>query len=364
MAENEKIECIECGAVLKFAPGTEHLKCEFCGAENTIAVDISEKNEAVQEQDYLSNINSQAAQAPTMEVSTVKCEGCGAQTTFDPNLISSTCDFCGAPMVSKDAEAAVIIKPKAVIPFKITQKEGSTLYKKWLKKLWFAPNKLKKYARQSEPLAGIYVPYWTYDSDTYSRYSGQRGDDYTETETYTENGETKTRTVTKTRWTSVSGNVSRFFDDILVPAADSMPRKYVDKLEPWDLNALVPYDTKYFSGFKAESYQVNLENGFEFAKDKMERVIRSDVRRDIGGDKQRISRLNTNHSKISFKHIMLPIWISAYRYKDKSYRFLINGQTGEVQGERPWSRIKITLAVLLALAVGGGIYWLLQVYGG
>ena len=355
--DKNKIKCIDCGAVLKFAPGTESLRCEFCGAENKIEADSVKKAEAIKEQDFYSQINNQAAEAPTMEVSTVSCEGCGATTTFDPNLVSSECDFCGAPMVSTDAEEAVIIRPKAVLPFQVTQNEGSELYKKWLKKLWFAPNKLKKYAKQTEPLAGVYVPYWTYDSDTYTNYSGQRGNDYTETETYSENGESKTRTVTKTRWTYVSGNVSRFFDDVLVPASDSLPRKYIDRLEPWDLSTLLPYDTKYFSGFRAETYQVDLENGFDIAKDKMEVVIRSDVRRDIGGDKQQISSMNTNHNNITFKHIMLPIWISAYKYNNKSYRFLINGQTGEVQGERPWSWIKITLAILLVLAIAGGLYW-------
>lgn len=362
MDDQNMIKCSNCGAELKFAPGTVNLKCEFCNAENVIEVDEKAQAEAHKEYDFHSYLSATAQQAEVMEVSTVQCGNCGAKSTFDPNLVSDHCDFCGSPLVSSEAEQSSIIKPQAVIPFVISSEQGQELYKKWLRKLWFAPNKLKKYARQTEPLAGMYVPYWTYDSDTFSNYTGQRGDNYTETETYQDNGETKTRTVTKTRWTFVSGSVSRFFDDVAVPASDSLPRKYVDRLEPWDFSQLKGYDNRYFRGYKAETYQVDLEAGFDIAKDKMERVIRQDVRRDIGGDKQRISSLNTKYSSITFKHIMLPIWISAYRYKEKSYRFLINGQTGKVQGERPWSWIKITLAVLLALAVFGGIYWFANYY--
>jgi predicted RNA-binding Zn-ribbon protein involved in translation (DUF1610 family) len=362
MEDKNTIKCVNCGAELKFSPGTVNLKCEFCDAENIIEVDEQARQEAFEELDYHSYLQNAVAEEETLEVTTVKCTNCGAKTNFDPNLVSDHCEFCGSPLLSEATEKASLIKPRGVLPFVISEKEGTELYKKWLKKLWFAPNKLKKYARQTEPLDGIYVPYWTYDSNTYTKYTGQRGDDYTETETYSDNGETKTRTVTKTRWTFVSGNVSRFFDDVMVPAADSLPRKYVDRLEPWDLSALQGYDTSFFRGFKAETYQVNLEAGFEIAEKKMEYIIRQDIRRDIGGDKQRISSLTTKHSDITFKHIMLPIWISAYRYKDKSYRFLVNGQTGKVQGERPWSWIKITLAVLAALAVIGGIYWFVEYY--
>ena len=359
-SRQNEITCNNCGAKLKFAPGTDSLKCEFCGALNEIEVDEEEKIKAVQEIDFKSYINNQADIAPKIEVTTVKCDSCGAETTFDPNIVSSKCDFCGSPLISKEAHTSSIIAPKAMLSFKVNKKEGRELYKKWLKKLWFAPNKLKSQARQTEDLAGIYTPYWTYDSDTYSDYSGQRGDDYQTTETYYEDGQQKSRTVTKTRWTSVSGRVSRFFDDIMVPASDTLPKKYVDRLEPWDLQNLVPYDTKYLSGFKSETYQVSLDAGFKLAKGRMEPVIRQDIHIDIGGDNQRISSVNTQYKSTTFKHILLPIWLSAYKYKEKIYRFMINARTGEVQGERPWSRIKITLAVLAAAAIIGGIIWLTQ----
>ena len=134
-------------------------------------------------------------------------------------------------------------------------------------------------------------------------------------------------------------------------ASHSLPDTIARKLEPWDLQNLVPYQPGYLSGFKSETYQVGIESGFEEAKGLMDPAIHTTICRDIGGDEQRISSVSTSYSDISFKHILLPIWISTYQYKSKAYRFLVNARTGEVQGERPWSFIKIALAVLTAIAI-------------
>ena len=357
-SKQDEIICVNCGAKLTFKPGTDSLNCEFCGALNKIEIDLEAVARAKHEIDYDDFIANQDNSDMKVEVTTVKCEGCGAETTFDPNVVSSKCDFCESPLVSAEAHKHQVIEPRGMLPFKITDKESLELFKKWLTKLWFAPNKLKTYARQHEKLSGLYIPYWTFDTYTGTSYSGERGDDYQTTETYYEDGETKTRTVTKTRWSRVSGYVSVNFDDVLVPASKSLPVKYVDELEPWDLDNLVPYDTKFLSGFKTETYQIPLEEGLVIAKEKMLPQIHSAIRYDIGGDHQRISSTSITYDNKTFKHILLPIWISAYRFKDKVYRFMINGRTGEVQGERPWSVIKIALAIIVALAIiGGGIYY-------
>jgi hypothetical protein len=196
----------------------------------------------------------------------------------------------------------------------------------------------------------MYIPYWTYDCKTYSRYTGERGDNYTVNETYTttENGQqvTRTRQVTKIRWRHTSGSVRNTFDDVLVIASHSLPRSHTQELEPWDIKSLVPFNEKYLSGFRTETYQLDVRAGFEEAKQLMDNTIRTTICRDIGGDHQRIHSVDTTYSNITFKHILLPIWLSAYRYNNKVYRFMVNGRTGEVQGERPYSWIKITLAIL------------------
>lgn len=347
----KEIICRGCSGKLQFAPGTNHLKCPYCGMEN----EIEATPLVLEELDFEKFVKEFEDKATSVEVATIKCMGCGAQTTFNPNVVSDACPCCGTPLVIKDATTSHVIKPKAILPFSVEQKKALEAFRDWIKKLWFAPNKLKRYAMQDGRLTGLYIPYWTYDSNTATDYLGERGDDYTTTETYstTENGKpvTKTRTVTHTRWSNVSGHIDKIFDDVLVVASKSLPKEYVEKLEPWDLVNLAAFNESYLSGFKAESYQVDLREGLDEAKEKMNNAIDNAICSDIGGDHQRINSKNTTWKDITFKHILMPIWISAYRFNSKTYRFLINGRTGEVQGERPYSWIKITLAVLAAAAV-------------
>lgn len=345
--------CTSCGADLKYKPGTQHLTCEYCGAEN----EIPQIEADIEELDFHEFLAKKSESEETITESFVKCESCGASSTLEPNITSALCPYCSTPLIVDHAKDETVIQPKSLLPFKLDKNAAKSEFKKWIKKLWFAPNNLKKAALNFDQFKGIYIPYWTFDTDTHTNYVGQRGEHYYETESYTttEDGKsvTKTRQVQKTRWYSASGSVHKFFDDILTVASKSLPQKYIYKLEPWDLENLVPFDKSYLSGFLTEKYQVELDEGFEIAKGIADPEIRSLVRRDIGGDEQRILSMNTSYNDITFKHLLLPVFVSAYKFKDKLYQFLVNGRTGEVQGQRPYSWIKITLTVVAALAVIG-----------
>lgn len=294
------------------------------------------------------------------EVRTTSCPNCGAQVEFTGATHATQCPFCASPVVV-DTGTQRHIKPQALVPFALTEDQARRAMTAWLGSLWFAPNTLLEYARKGRAMTGIYVPFWSFDAATRSRYTGQRGEYYYQTRTVTTrvNGRMQTRQeqVRHTRWYPASGRVARDFDDVLVMASTSLPARLGDGLTPWDLSALQPYTPEYLAGFQAEGYTVALAEGETQAKAKMSDVIASDVRRDIGGDEQRISSVDTTWSEETFKHILLPIWTAAYKYNGKSYRFLVNGQTGEVQGERPWSVWKIAFTVLLVAAlVLGAVY--------
>ena len=345
--------CSGCGGDLIFSPGAAKMECPYCGAK----VDCPAPTGQVFEHDFESQLSSLESGAATTTVTEVNCEACAATNQLEANATSGECAFCGTPFVQQPQSASVI-QPQAVLPFSITRDEGIKLFREWIGSLWFAPNKLKQFARDIEKLKGLYLPHWTYDSDTTTDYMGERGEHYYETEHYTDSeGNSRTRQVRRTHWYHASGRVWLKFDDILVPASDTLPRKYVDELEPWDLQALTPYADSYLSGFQSESYTTDLRGGFNIAKDKMAPDIDEKIRWDIGGDEQRIYSKNTYYSDITFKYILLPVWISAYRFKETTYRFLINARTGEVQGERPYSWVKITLLVLFILAVIGTIVY-------
>ncbi len=345
-----QLACSNCSASLKYESGTTKLICPYCGSENEI---INQQSD-IKEVDYKSFISQKIKLEDTLEIITTKCSSCSAEVTLKPNLTSDECPFCGTSIIVNYTQSKKIIKPAYLLNFKINKKEAQDFFKVWIGTLWFAPNKLKSYARSEEGFNGIYMPFWTYDCQTQSRYQGQRGDNYYVTETYNDtdqNGNTVTRTrqVIKTRWTSVSGYVNNSFDDVLVIASNSLPIEYSQNLEPWDLNNLVDYKQEYLSGFRTESYQITVDKGFETAKEFIEDDINISIQNDIGGDQQTINNVQTSYDNISFKHILLPVWISAYRFQDKVYRIMVNARTGEVTGERPYSKIKIALAIIFGL---------------
>lgn len=348
--DTHRFPCAQCGAQLRFAPGQKRLSCQYCGHEQDIPYSDEDRSSALNALDLHEALANHLPAEAIEETRVLNCGNCGAQVEFDPAQHAAQCPFCASPVVT-DTGTHRHIKPQAVLPFRLTEKEAHESMNRWLKGLWFAPNGLKKYARSDRQMDGLYVPYWAFDAFTRSRYSGERGDAYYESRTVTRNGKTTTEQVRKIRWRRVSGNVQRQFHDVLVMAAQSLPRKYVRALEPWMLGDLSPYDPQFLSGFRAEGYTVELPEGHRIALERMEETIRQDVRRDIGGDEQRIHSLNTDHSDEKFKHLLLPIWMAAYRYQGKSYRFIVNAQTGKVQGERPWSAWKIAGAVALGLIV-------------
>ncbi|MFO0357197.1 MAG: zinc finger domain-containing protein [Sphingobacteriaceae bacterium] len=352
------IKCKNCSANLKYKPGTKSLKCDYCNTNN----DIESSETTVIENDYLQFLKENGSAGVKQDITVCKCTNCGASTTLPPNITSSACPYCDTPLVVQNASTCSIIKPKYVLAFKIDRNEAKEKFISWVKSLWFAPNKLKDYAAHSaEKLNGVYMPYWTYDSNTVTSYIGMRGVHYYVTETYRDsNGKTQTRSVRHTRWTPVSGTVNENFNDVLVCASNSLPRDLTKKLEPWDLQELAEFDDRYLAGFITESYQVNITEGFDHAKNTMAASIRGSIRSDIGGDEQQITSMDTNYNDITFKHILLPLWISAYSYDQKTYRFSVNARTGEVQGERPYSAWKIFFLVITILAIIGTIIYLSQ----
>lgn len=341
---------------MRFDPGAGQLVCDHCGHTEPV-VTPRRAAQVIPELDFRRAVE---AQLPETEMETARfsrCPNCGAEIEFDPDVHSTECPFCATPVVV-DTGASRHIKPRGLAPFVLSEREARKAMTDWLGRLWFAPSGLNDYARKGRAMQGVYVPYWTFDADTQSAYRGQRGTIYYVTERVQVRDQqgrvrTETRQVPKIRWTPVAGRVARLFDDVLVLASRSLPKTHTDALMPWDLTRLEPYRPEFLAGFRAEGYTVTLEQGMAEARGYMDRMIERDVRFDIGGDRQQVDRIETRVSDVTFKHILLPVWSAAYRFRGRSYRFVVNGQTGKVQGERPWSAFKIAVAVILLAILGG-----------
>jgi LSD1 subclass zinc finger protein len=338
--------CAGCGAKLSFAPGTRSLKCDFCGTANAFAEDDSR----IEELDFAVYLEALEGKHETAESEVVKCAKCGAEQNLGENLFASQCAFCASPIVSK-SYASRQVKPKSIVPFQVDRARAQEAFRQWVRGLWLAPGALRKYAQSDAALTGMYLPFWTYDCRTASDYRGERGEHYYTTETYATRNSSgqsinQTRRLQQTRWEPAAGHVEHFHDDVLVLASQSLPPSLRGATLAWNLKGLVPYQPEFVSGFRAEAYQVGLREGFPVAKDTIDADIHTLVCRDIGGDVQRVHQVSTRYSDVKFKHVLLPVWISAYRFNDKTYRFLVNGQTGEVAGESPLSWQKVTFLVI------------------
>lgn len=347
--QEHRFPCDNCGADFRFDPVSGDLACDHCGNRQQIE-GSGHYTSAIRELDLRAALQATLPEAEIEELRVLSCPNCGAQVEFDADTHASECPFCATPVVT-DTGTHRHIKPKALLPFALDEETARKAMSDWLGRLWFAPNGLQAYARKGRRMQGIYVPYWTFDADTRTIYHGERGTVYYQTRTVTRNGKRERVKVQKIRWTRASGRVKRFFDDVLVLASQSLPKRFTDALEPWDLAALEPYRPEFLAGFRAEGYTVQLEDGFGEARHFMDRMIERDVKFDIGGDRQRIHSLDTSLSDVTFKHILLPVWLAAYKYRGKTYRFVVNGRTGRVQGERPYSAWKIAFAVILGMIV-------------
>jgi DNA-directed RNA polymerase subunit RPC12/RpoP len=356
-----KFPCPACGAKLDFDPSSRALKCPYCGHVAQIQHDTG----GVEEHDFEEflkhhvGVNKTAIPGRSEQV---RCTGCGAVVLLEDKLATDKCPYCSTHLENQPESAEEMIPPESLLPFAVDQRAARAAFEQWLAGRWFAPTELKKLADLGQ-LSGVYVPFWTFDSMTYTHYTGQRGDDYQDTETYTEtdsdgNTVTKTRSVTRTRWTWVSGEVQHFFDDVLVCASKSMPDELVVTLEPWDLKDLEGFRPEFLSGFKTERYAVGLQDGFGKAREVMDGTIRRLCCQDIGGDHQTLSEVNTKHLGVTFKHLLLPVWVASYRYRDKLFQILVNARTGEVVGRRPYSVAKI-LSLIAAIVVLVILAWYL-----
>ncbi|MEO0763639.1 MAG: primosomal protein N' (replication factor Y) - superfamily II helicase, partial [Pseudomonadota bacterium] len=277
----------------------------------------------------------------------------GGQARRETTL-ADDCPFCAAPLALDAAHDHRHPAPTGLLPFAIDQGRAREGLRGWLASRWFAPNDLKKFAEASRPIQGVYVPHYTYDTACRAEYRGRRGVEYR-----VRRGK---KTEVRVRWYPASGRVHHDFDDVLVPATATVTEfsseADVHGAAEWDLQALTPYATHYLAGFRAEAPSLGLEKGFDLARGACDGYMRQLVRRDIGGDRQQITWMSTTYDRVTFKHVLLPVWLAAYRYSNTPYRVAINGRTGRVTGQRPYSWTKIAAAVLAALLVVAAIAWL------
>jgi len=245
-----KKACANCGAELKFKPGSHQLKCEYCGYEEFIE-QAKSSFEELELQHYLKVVGDNAY---TETIDILHCKNCGANQHSEENFKSLHCVYCGEPLIKEDAEKEGWILPGALVPFQLDSKKAKSIFKNWVSGIWFAPNKLKRAALDDGGIHGLYIPYWTFDANLFASYQGQRGDYYYVTQTINTKNGPRTKQVRKTRWSPASGTVKGFVDDILINASEKKRRLIPPNISAWNMQDLVVFNTKYLAGFVTEKY--------------------------------------------------------------------------------------------------------------
>src|SRR5262249_10628183 len=158
--------------------------------------------------------------------------------------------------------------------------------------------------------------------------------------------------VRRVRWRSASGELSHVFNDDLVPASVGVSARRLKGVEPFPTTVgLIPYDAGFLAGWTVERYQIDLVSAATKSRQQMEAELRRLCGEQVPGDTYRNLDVNATFADQKFKHILVPVWLLTYVYGTKSYQVVVNGITGKISGERPWSWNKITLVVIIVLLV-------------
>lgn len=348
MADILNNPCPSCGGKLLFSAEKQMLACDYCGYTE----DVNRNNDEVIEQELREAVlNAQQFIPEQYGEQVLHCDSCGANVMIEATTVEHECPFCASEQINVEAFNHNLIQPNGILPFQVPKKEAIGKFKEWISKGWFHPSKLKKMANLEE-INGIYIPFWTFDAKTDSQWSGEAGHYYYETQMVRVNGQMQSKRIQKTRWERRSGSLSHFFDDVLVPSSEGLDNpKFQRILTSYRLDEVINFDPRLILGWRAEVYNVEVDSGYDIADKIMDARIRGMCVSRVGGDTYRNLRVNTEKNAQTFKHIILPVWVAAYKFNKKSYQFVINGQTGRVGGEKPYSWIKITLFVLLIIGI-------------
>jgi hypothetical protein len=355
-------DCPKCGATTAFSAADGGLTCSHCGyyepPEEAAVGRRAEKYEFTVEtmQQDAQREAQRAAQGWDTERKEMECQNCGALTSVPPGNLTSTCPFCGSNKVIQREAPQDVLRPRFVIPFKLEAAACASIVQNWLGSSWMTPKPLQKAAALANFIP-VYLPYWTFSASTRAAWKAEVG--HQETQRYYENGEWKTRTVTHWRWES--GEVRLRIDDLLVEGTGRLSALLMGKIKNFDMSALAAYEAKFLAGMQAQAYDIPLEKAWETGRQQMREKTRQECINQASTSQVRNFSMNLDFGDESWRYILLPIYLNTYRYEDKTFQIMVNGQTGAIAGQRPvdWNKVWLAIAALLAPGVFLGLIGLI-----
>lgn len=344
-------KCPNCGATVVYDPETLSMTCHSCGYSRQLPKpdDVAA---SVEEIDF-TTATQRASIDWGQARKSLTCKNCGATTVFDAADTAACCPYCGSTQVMPVDDMQEAMAPGGVVPFEISQQKASELFKSWIKGKFFAPSAAKK-SCEAKNFNGVYLPFWTYDTQTTSPYHVRLG--YRRERT-----NAKGETETYYEYRDFNGIYQKFIDDELVYASKKTDNPYINAVKSFDFKKLRPYSPEFIAGFMAERYTVGLDDGWQVAKDQIKNKLRGEIgeyekRKELADRIDKVD-FNTDFAKVTFKYVLAPIWIANYRFNDQVFNFVVNGQTGKIAGKSPVSVPKVILTIAAIIIAFILIYW-------
>lgn len=323
--------CPNCGGPLHFDSEAQMLKCDFCGSEFTneeAAALFDEKNAAAAAQGTETSAETQTVLQWTPEeaehMRAYSCPSCGAQLICDENTAATSCPYCGNPTVVP-AQFSGSLKPDYIIPFKLDKDEAVSRLKQFYKGKPFLPSAFTN-GNHIQEIKGVYVPFWLYDGTVgaHMTYHGTR------VHTYRSGDEQ----VTETDHYQIVRQGTVAFRHVPADASSKMPDDFMDSLEPFKYNDMMPFDMSYLPGYLADKYDVTAEEDSQRVEVRMRNSAESAIDGTVTGYASVVPELrNLNLRQDHISYAFFPIWILTTKWNSNNYMFAMNGQTGKMIGD-------------------------------
>ncbi|RPI28032.1 MAG: hypothetical protein EHM70_17165 [Chloroflexota bacterium] len=355
-------KCPNCGASTRFNIAAGGVACEHCGY--TAQAKADKVGRGAQTFEFTLETLNQAEQGWGIDRRELHCDSCGAVLSLAEGALTVTCPFCASNQVNVRPAPSDVLRPRFLIPFKVQPEAVRARAREWLGKGWYHPQELGASAI-IDRFTGVYLPYWTFDSHITADWKAEVG--YERQERYYDHSDKEWKTRTEIDWRWEDGRVTLQIDDLLIAGTTRASRIILDRLSPFQLNELVAYAPDYLAGWQAQAYDITLPDAWEMGKTAMREQAKKACHEDIHSSHVRNFSMTADFADEAWRYLLLPVYIASYKFEDKVYQVMANGQTGLVAGQKPvaWWKIWLAIAAMLTPGLGLGLIGLpLTLVGG
>jgi DNA-directed RNA polymerase subunit RPC12/RpoP len=339
--------CPQCGAATKFDVAAGGVACEYCGFK--AAPQAQTVGLQAQSMEFTLETLSQAELGWGVLRKEMHCEGCGADLAIAENALTATCPFCASNRVNVRTAPTDQLRPRFLIPFKIQPQATRALAQSWLGQGWYHPDELGA-AAIVDRFTGIYLPFWTFSAQISSTWKAEVG--YEREERYYDSDAREWRTRTRIDWRWENGRAGVTVADLLVSGSSHLSQVILKRLYPFQLKDLVSYAPDFLAGWQAQTYDLTLPKAWEQGKAEMRERAKSACYNEMKSSHVRNFNMTADFAEETWRYVLLPVYVAAYRFENKVYQVMLNGQTGAIAGQKPVAWWKIWLAVAAMLFPG------------